>query len=143
MDCHPSKHITPSPQSSKSTNCQRSRRIACLSCMMRQYFDLSTDDMKYLSKLKAHLHKVNWKLCCNITKIHHWVTSKGIGKPPDHNHRRSYSRQKQFSLLTWLFGWGVYMNVRNIRKIKQNLQICKIRMTFKKAKYWKWLFILI
>ena len=23
----------------------------------------------------------------------------------------------------WLFGWGVYMNVRNIRKIKQNLQI--------------------
>ena len=36
---------------------------------------------------------------------------------------RSHSREKWFSLLTWLFGWGFYMNVRNVRKIKQNLQI--------------------
>ena len=36
---------------------------------------------------------------------------------------RSHSTQKEFNLLPWLFGWGVYMNVRNIRTIKQNLQI--------------------
>ena len=45
-----------------------------LSCRMRQYFDLSTDEMKYLSKLEVASQKVNWKLCCNITKTHHTVT---------------------------------------------------------------------
>ena len=53
MDYHPSKHATSNPQSSKSTNHQRSRRSTCLSCKVRQYFDLSTDEMKYLCKLKV------------------------------------------------------------------------------------------
>ena len=88
---------------------------------MRQYFDLSADEMKYLSKLKAALQRINRKLHYNITKTCQRVTSKGVKKPSHHSHRRSLSRQVQFSLLTWLFAWGFYMNVRNIRKI--NLQI--------------------
>ena len=56
-------------------------------------------------------------------KTHHRVISKGVKEPSHHSHNRSNSRQKWFSLLTWLFGWRVYMNVRNICKIKQNLQI--------------------
>ena len=114
---------TPNPQSSKSSNLHRPRRRACSSCRVRQYSDLSTDEMKYLSKLKVALQKVNWKLCHNIIKTHHRATLKETGKSPHTTHRRSHSRQKCFSLLTWLFGWGVYMNTRNIRKIKQNLQI--------------------
>ena len=132
MDYHPSKHVTPYPQSSKSTNHWRCRRKTWSSCKVRQYFDLGTDKMKYLSELKVALQKVNWTFCHNIMKNHHRVTSKGIGKPPHHYHRRSHSRQKWFSLLTWLFGRGVYINVRNIRKIKQNLQILQNRMTCKK-----------
>ena len=49
---------------------------------MRQYLDLSTDEIKYLTKLKVALMKVNWKLYHNITKYRHRVTSKGIGRPP-------------------------------------------------------------
>ena len=93
MDYHPSKHVTPNPQSSKPTKYDRTRRRACSSCKMRQYFDLSTDEIKYLTKLKVALMKVNWKLHHNITKNHHRVTSKGIGKPPHSNRRRPHSRQ--------------------------------------------------
>ena len=125
MDYHPSKHVTPNPQSSRSSNHGRSRRRACPSCKTRQYFDLNANEMKYLSKLKDALQRVNRKLHNNIMKTHPRVTSKRVKKPSHHSHRRSHSRQKWFSLLTWLSCWGVYMNVRNIRKIKQNLQICK------------------
>ena len=90
---------------------------------MRQYFDLCADKMKYLSKLKVALQGLNRKLHHNNMKTHPGVTSKRVRKPSHHSHKRSYSRQKWFSLLTWLFGWGVYKNVMNIRKIKQNLQI--------------------
>ena len=78
---------------------------------------------KYLSELKVALQKVNWKCCHDITKTYHRAALKETGEPPHTTHRRFYSRQKWFSLLTCLFGWGVYMNIRNIRKIKQNLQI--------------------
>ena len=61
MDCHASKHVTPNPQSSKSTNCHRSRRSSYSSCKVIQYFSLSINEMKYLSKLKITLQKVNWK----------------------------------------------------------------------------------
>ena len=47
---------------------------------------------------------------------------------------KSHSRQKWFSLLTWLFGWGVYINVRNIWKIKQNLQILQIQNDLQDSK---------
>ena len=30
---------------------------------------------------------------------------------------------KQYSILTWVLGWGVFSNAQSIRKIKQNLQI--------------------
>ena len=32
-------------------------------------------------------------------------------------------RMKRYSILTWVFGWGVFSNSRSIDKIKQNLQI--------------------
>ena len=75
MDYHPSKHVTPNPQSSKSTNCCWSRRRVYSSCKVRQYVDLSTDEMKYLTKLKVALQKVNWKLHHNITKTHNRAQS--------------------------------------------------------------------
>ena len=78
--------------------------------------------MKYLSKLKVALQKANWKPFHNTTKSHHRITLKETEKSHI-THRRSHSRQKCFSLLTWLFGWGVYMKIINIRKIKQTLQI--------------------
>ena len=77
MNCHPSKHVSPNPLSSKSTNHQRSRRRACSSCKVRQYFDFSTDEMIYLSKLKVALQKVNQKLCHKTMTTHHKITSNG------------------------------------------------------------------
>ena len=135
MDYHPSKDVTPNPQSSKSINCHRSRRGVCSSCEVRQSFDLRTDEIKYLNKLKVASQKFNWKLCHNIKKTHNRVTSKGIGKSPHSNGRQIPSRQKWFSLFTCLFGWGGYMNVRNIRKIKQICKSCKVRMICKKVKF--------
>ena len=123
MDYHPSMLVDPNPQSSKSGDHQRSKRRACPSCKMKQYFDLSADEIENLSKLKVALQQVNRKLHHNITKTHPRVTSNRLKKSSYHSHTRSHSRQKWFSLLTWLFGWGVYRNVRNIKKIKQNLQI--------------------
>ena len=120
---HPIKHATPNTHSSKSSHCQRSRRRACPSCKMRHYFDLSADEMKYLTKLKVTLQRVDRKLHHNITETHPRVTSKRVKKPSHHGCRRSYSRQKWFSLLTWLFVWGVYINVWNLRKIQQFFQI--------------------
>ena len=109
-------HLGLNLQSSESTNHQRSRRRACPSCKTRQYFDLSADEIEYLSKLKVVLETVNRKLHHNIMKTHPSVTSKRVKKPSHYSHTR-------FSLLTWLFGWVVFINDRNIRKIKQNLQI--------------------
>ena len=74
-------------------------------------------------KLKDALLKMNWKLHHNVTKTHHKAASSETGRPPHTIHRGSHSWQKQFSLLTWLLGWRVYMNLKNIRKIKQNLQL--------------------
>ena len=122
-DYHASMHANPNPQSSKSTNYQRSRRRPCPSCKMIQCFDLSAYEIEYLSKKKVTQWTVNRKLLHNITRPHPRFMSKRVKKPSHHNHMRSHSRQKQLSLLPWLFGWGVYMNVRNIRKIKQILQI--------------------
>ena len=77
MDNHPSKHVDPNPQSSKFTNCWRSRRRACSSCKMRQYFDLSSDEIEYLSKLKVALWRVNRKLHHSITKLIPGLPQKG------------------------------------------------------------------
>ena len=93
MDYYPSKHVTPNPQSSNCINCWGSRRRACSSCKARQYFDLSTDEIKYLCKVNVALQKVNKKPCHNVTKTHQMVNlKKGLGSP--------HSRQKWFSLLT-------------------------------------------
>ena len=56
---------------------------------MRQYFYLSADEMKYMSKLKVTLQRVNRKSSHNITKTHPRVTSKGVKMPSHHSHRRS------------------------------------------------------
>ena len=37
--------------------------------------------------------------------------------------RSGHSRRKRFTLMTWLLGWGVYSNARNIRQIKKNLRL--------------------
>ena len=68
MEYHPSQHVTPNLQSSKFIKYQKTRRRACLSCKVRQYSELSTDEMKYLSKLKIALQKDSWKLHHNIIK---------------------------------------------------------------------------
>ena len=68
-------------------------------------FDLSADEIEYLSKLKVALQNVNRKLHHNITKIY-----------PKHYLKKSHEAispwlykipfwTKWFSLLTWLFGW--------------------------------------
>ena len=94
-----------------------------MDCHPSMLLDLSVDGKEYLSKLKVALQRVNRKLHHNITKTHPRITSKRVKKPYHHSQKRSHSRQKWFSLIAQLFGLGVYMNVRNIRKIKQNLQI--------------------
>ena len=82
MDYHPSKHVTPNLKPSKSINHCRTGKRACSSCKARQCFDLSTDEMKYLPKLKVALMNVYWKLCHNIIKTPHRVTSKGLKDIP-------------------------------------------------------------
>ena len=32
-------------------------------------------------------------------------------------------REKRFNLMTWIIGWGTFSNMRNIKKIKKNIQI--------------------
>ena len=32
-------------------------------------------------------------------------------------------REKRFNLMTWIIGWGAWSNMRNIKKIKMNMQI--------------------
>ena len=64
---------------------------------------ISVDKTVYLSKLIATIEKINKRLHCDISDVS--------------------SRLKCFGLLTWLFGWGTYTNAKNIKKIKQNLQI--------------------
>ena len=123
IDYHPCMHIDPNPQSPRPTNPKRSRRRACLSCKLKQYFDLSTYKIEYLSKLKVASLWVNMKFHHNIMKTHHRVTSKRVKKPYYHNHMKFCSREKWFSLLTWLSGWGVSVNVRNVRKIEENFQM--------------------
>ena len=82
MGYHPSKHVTPNRQSSKSNNHHRPRTRAFSSSKVTQYFDLSTDERKYLTKLKAALQKVNWKLCHNITKLIIGLPQKGLENLP-------------------------------------------------------------
>ena len=33
------------------------------------------------------------------------------------------TRMKRFSIINWFLGWGVYSNLRSIKKIKKNLHI--------------------
>ena len=82
MDYHSSKHVTPNPYSSKTINHNRIRRRACSSCKARQFFDLSTNEMKYLTKFKAALIKVNWKLCHKIQTLISGLHEKGLGDLP-------------------------------------------------------------
>ena len=39
------------------------------------------------------------------------------------NLNKSLHRMKRVGIFTWILGWGVYSNARNIAKIKKNLQI--------------------
>ena len=32
-------------------------------------------------------------------------------------------RKKRFNLMTWIIGWGTFKNMRNIKKIKENIQV--------------------
>ena len=75
-DYHPSMHVDPNPQSSKSTDHQSSKRTACPSCKMRQYFDPGVEEIEYLSKLKVILQRGNRKLHHNVMKTHARVTSE-------------------------------------------------------------------
>ena len=39
------------------------------------------------------------------------------------NVKRNLSRQKRFGVMTWVMGWGVWSNAKNIKKIKENIEI--------------------
>ena len=45
---------------------------------MRQCFDLSNEEVKYLSKLKVALQRVNRKLCQSTMKTHQRFPQKGL-----------------------------------------------------------------
>ena len=32
-------------------------------------------------------------------------------------------REKRFNLMTWIIGWGTFTNMRNIKKIKENIKV--------------------
>ena len=43
--------------------------------------------------------------------------------PEMHDHiEKNLSRQKRFGVMTWVMGWGVWSNARNIKKIKENIE---------------------
>ena len=60
---------------------------------------LTPHDEEFLDKLLHALEKINSPLLGKIT------------------------RMKQFSIINWFLGWGVYSNSRSIKKIKKNLRI--------------------
>ena len=43
--------------------------------------------------------------------------------PEMHEHiEKNLSRQKRFGVMTWVMGWGVWSNAKNIKKIKENIE---------------------
>ena len=55
------------------------------------------------------------------------------------NIEKHLSRQKRFGLMTWVMGWGVWSNSRNIKKIKQNVRVSyRHRISYRKNKLWSW-----
>ena len=62
MDYHPSVHVKSDPKAFHTTNHRRSKRETYHFCTIRQYFNLSTDEINYLCKLKVVLKRVKRKL---------------------------------------------------------------------------------
>ena len=59
----------------------------------RQYSELISNEEIFLDKSLTTLEKINTKL-----------------------HKR-LARHKHFPLLSWVLGWGIYVNAQNIKKI--------------------------
>ena len=38
-------------------------------------------------------------------------------------------REKIFNLMTWIIGWGTWSNMRNIKKITENIQVLQEQNT--------------
>ena len=114
LDYHPSIHAENNSKTSHKTRNPRFNRNAYNSCEGRQYPDLSVDETEYLSKLMVAIKKINKKL--------HWE----ISNIP--------SRQKHFSPLTRLIGWGMYINDQNIKKIEQSYKSYKNKITYWNSK---------
>ena len=57
-------------------------------------------------------------------KLIDYIMNKIAEYSPDmhENIRKNLSRQKRFGVMTWVMGWGVWSNAKNIKKIKENIE---------------------
>ena len=69
-----------------------------------QYVDLSLTEEKVLMKIVEALRQVHL----------HPKIKEAMG---------NQTRVKRFAFMSWLLGWGVYSNTRNIKAIKENIKI--------------------
>ena len=58
-------------------------------------------------------------------KLINYIMNKIAEYSPEihENVKRNLSRQKRLGVMTWVMGWGVWSNAKNIKKIKQNIEI--------------------
>ena len=63
-----------------------------------QYQDMTEEEAKYLDKILEQIERYD-------SEIHSTLI-----------------RHKRFDIMTWVLGWGVFSNARNIRKIKKNIK---------------------
>ena len=77
----------------------------------RQYEDLDTSESEFLDAILREIQKL---------------------KPEIY---KSLIREKRFNLMTWVIGWGTWSNMRNIKKIKENIKVLQDQNILQEKQY--------